>query len=450
MARVYKHDPVDDLDLEDVCEMGIFYLPIRAIPVIAGLCEVLQWRSRYTSDTAYELGQELYNYLMIEYARRMGVCEMLAEMEKMTAALECICASGRLGNNMGYGNNEQTQLILDNASDYVDYGYVEIPSVSIGHDADRCAIAHLANQAAKEMYTEWLIPAETAALNVLLPAFFGLVAVWLGSFTLGLAVGTVTALAWAALGAWAEGSIENVYNAILSYQDELLCASYNGLLFGIQEAVNRVGEVIDTMGLGAGDTLLLKLCYSGMTYIVCQTAYEEESDWAVGNLPSEGACTSCSDPGVHYWQFPPCPQSWTLTPQPSNSECDTRGYLHYGDQAGAYSETITLDSETIGFYGHATYMFDNPSDEGGWYRLERWISPNWLSALGGDDAVLKMVNPGNVADTPIDNCAAYPELVLPAGDYRIHFLDGVWSRTYALDCIAVFGQSLPSCSPLPE
>lgn len=450
MARIYKHDLPVDFDIDAECAMGIFYLPLDAIPVIAGLCEVLQWRSRYTGDTEHDKGQELYWYLMQEYARYERVCDMLAEMEKMTSALECICATSRLGNNRGYGSNDQTQLILDNASDYVDYGHVVIPEVSIGVDADRCAIAQLVNQAAKEMFTEWIIPAETAALNVLLPAFFGLVAVWLGSFTLGLAVGTVTALAWAALDAWADGSIENVYNAILSYQDELLCASYNGLLFGIQEAVNRVDAVIDTMGLGAGDTLLLKLCYGGWTYLVCQSAYEEESEWALGNV-NDGACVSCTDAGVYTWSFPPCPSDWVWGgDKGANNYCDGRGYLHYGDLSGCRSPTITLTEETTGFYGHSTYMFDNPSDEGGWYRLLRYVSPNWVSALPDDGHVLTMVNPSNQADIPVHNCAAYPDLVLPAGDYKILYLDGVFAKTYALDCIAVFGASLPDCVPLPD
>ncbi len=242
----------------------------------------------------------------------MGCEQFLSLLEGILEQVTCICqqstvAADVLGNLPFYGPSLQPVL-----EGHIATGAMQIED-DYGGDTpdsgDRCAVAQLTWACAWEMTTEFLHPAASEAVDILLPLAMVALAVMCGTSVLGIPIGVLLATLWSIIKIDVAGSIEDVRNSMVANKEDLVCAVWRGLMFNYATAQSDAAEVINEMaGLSPLDKACLRLLYTPFMMALAAKAWTNQTTWATGNV-DVGYCAECDEIIGNDW--------WALALEPS-------------------------------------------------------------------------------------------------------------------------------------
>lgn len=212
--------------------------------------------------------------------------------ERMAVALECLCNKE---SNASITNQTWTTLTNDLNEMAMTEGIVSLVDegdYSQPIDEDRCAIATLVWAQSKEWITEVGLPAMDASIDLLLPLAYAAIAVWMLPLGVALPATTAMAIVWKIADVWVQGRLNNVLNEILSFKTAIICALYNNMDAGYQDAVTAVSLVVDDMNLSPGESVMVKLTMTSWALLTAKNAWDAQTAWAIAN--AEGCdCSMC-------------------------------------------------------------------------------------------------------------------------------------------------------------
>lgn len=334
----------------------------------------------------------------------MGCTDITDALAEIAAQIACLCTQAQQSGRV-------TPLTTPAIEDWVDDGTLQwsypFGDESEPVDATRCAVAQLVYAFAYEMLTEVIQPAQSAAIDILLPLALGAIATWVGTPVLGLSVATFVALMEDIIDAWVDSALANVVNALTSNKTDLVCAVYDGLETDSRTAWAMAKDVIDDMELAPIDTLVLYGLFDPMVQASMIAAWTAETSWATSNV-TPGYCSVCEPPQdwpyLDEFAWPPCPGSWTGVTCSSSSRpginAETNGYspefslpsIDLGIVAEITCEWYS--SKTTGWtVGYITLQVDN--GVGGWTNLWSYDATNTTTPgnLNVDDRTSGVLEP---------------------------------------------------------
>lgn len=213
----------------------------------------------------------------------MGCADLIASLNSIARAIKGITGPSSTTPGMVEAFVDSGELQYED-----DYG-----TDTIVGDAKQCAIAQLTYSFAYEMITEVFQPIQDKLSDVMMPIALVAVASWIGTPVIGIPVGLILAMIWAAIESWEEGQLVNVVNGLVSAKDELVCALFTGLQVDQQTAYLAVAVVIETLPAWSPiDISLGKTLFSPFVMNQVEKAYDNVTTWAVNNVEA-GFCDDC-------------------------------------------------------------------------------------------------------------------------------------------------------------
>jgi hypothetical protein len=231
--------------------------------------------------------------------------KLMADCSDLITALQCICSQMTL-----LRQAQNSTGIFSNAQEYVESGVVSWgtpPLVGAPEiNEEQCALAQVHWQAMFESWTEVWGPAWSTGFSYLIPAVATLVATFTGGIPLLAVLGVFLTAAQISqfFSGWYDGLLENFTNTLLSYKNEIVCASFLAMYNGGDEddAVAAVDAVIAGMPeLSAGEKLMANLI-NFFAYRVGKLAQDENSAWYLANF-TPGYCQVCIPEASAWWWF---------------------------------------------------------------------------------------------------------------------------------------------------
>jgi hypothetical protein len=229
----------------------------------------------------------------------------MADCSDLITALECICSQLTF--------IRQAQIsdgIFAQSPEYVDSGVVSWgtpPPVGAPEiNEEMCALAQCHWQAMYESWTEVWGPAWSTGFSYLIPAVATLVATFTGGIPLLAVLGVFLTAAQISqfFSGWYDGLLENFTNTLLSYKNEIVCASFLAMYNGGDEddAVAAVDAVIAGMPeLSVGEKLMANLI-NFFAYRCAKLAQDVNSAWYLANF-TPGYCSICIPESDAWWWF---------------------------------------------------------------------------------------------------------------------------------------------------
>jgi hypothetical protein len=231
-----------------------------------------------------------------------AVGNIAASMPDIVTAIECIC--GRL-------ENQEFNIIISpewdqipDVTNYYEWGVnVPDPTIPSQGDSDACGLAQAWYHAGFEFLTEVLLPTIRFGFDKAIPAAAAALAAWtgglavpamMGVYALAEAVQEVMELAY-------DAAETNIENWIWARKEDLVCPMYLGLKDGMTASSQLAAiwaDVLDPSGdISAGDKLLVKLAFGGLTVSAAQVAWDNSTAWAT-SVVTPGYCSACEEPPI--------------------------------------------------------------------------------------------------------------------------------------------------------
>jgi len=243
-----------------------------------------------------------------------GCSDIVAELQAIAAAVQCLCTTSQAGLDNGQWGPTLTPVV----EDYLDDGTL-VPEddngTTVPIDADRCALAQLTYAFAYEMITEVVMPAQDAAVDVLLPLAMVALGIMLGGPVVGIPAAVIVGILWYLAEIAAEGQLVDLQNELIAAKEDLVCAVYRGLATDYRQAEANARDVIDAMSSASPtDKIVLRLMFAPFAIAISQTAKTAGTTWATTNVEA-GYCADCDNeplPFSYTVVFPPCTHDdWT-------------------------------------------------------------------------------------------------------------------------------------------
>lgn len=264
------------------------------LAMLRNMCQYLHYRSTWVSEyhEQYYIAPSNEEWddiqaVVAELEGRLMVCEEFTEQfARIAAALECMCATGNTYSGL-------TESMVDG---YVNDGTMsyDIPPYEgqKPQDEHRCAIANLTWYAAYSLVVDVAQPAQSAAVEGLLPRVLALMASWLEE-ALEWAVGPILDAVKALISAWVADELAAVAQAYVDNRQDLICAVYEGLATDVRDAAARASMVINAIeGLSIIDKAVMRLLFGSYFIGIAMQAWTDQSEWAVLHS-DEVSCTGC-------------------------------------------------------------------------------------------------------------------------------------------------------------
>lgn len=308
---------------------------------------------------------------------RLSMCEELtAAFNRMAAALECACTTSQ-------GTSGIVQQLIDENVYRLTYS---IPNYTDDRPVDtaRCAIANLVWQGAFEMVTGVIQPAQTSAVEGLLPLVLGELADWLGR-VIEWAVGPVLDLVRAAINAWVQDELAAVAAAYTANRQALVCAVYEGLAIDVGTAVVNAQSVISGIeGLSAIDVRVMRILYQQYFIGLQMDNWVEQSEWAIAHA-SGVSCASCEqNPESTLCDDPIHPALYTgdvifgsnvisMGDGVPPSDCTHMGPAESAAIDNPVTGSYMIDAEAVWYSGRPT------ENTVGYVILKAWDGDEWIN-----------------------------------------------------------------------
>ena len=293
-------------------------------------------------------------------------CEEFTDL--LTAVLACVCETATQAeenNWIGPGTPPAIDSYLDTGGLQLEDNY----GSTIPIDADRCAIAQLTYWNAYDLMTEHTGPISLRLVDVVLPAAMAALALAIGTGGLGIPVGIIIVVLTLLIRVAVDGAQENLTNEYVAYQEELICALYDGLATDYRTAETNAVAVIAEMNIGPTDKVLLHTMMAPWAMQLAKKAYDNETAWSLAHLV-EDYCAVCAIVDEMTYEFPPCPGEFTGT------------YMCWEGRLSLNSSTICYSPVSMIETGLKNGIFqcwwvgvENPGITRGYLRLEGANAP---------------------------------------------------------------------------
>ena len=263
------------------------------LEMLRNLTQYLHRRSTFVSE------YDVSTYLIADNDDWDDISDIVADLENTIMGCEELLVQMTLIAQGVNGQTAPTSITPEMVDYYIDEDTLQYEDdnkeeTTAGESA-RCGTAQLAFAFAYELLTETIQPAQSGAIDYLLPLALLAIASWVGGPAIGIPVGGVLALFSAVARAWEAGQLENISAGLWAAKEELVCAVYQGLETDSGTASIAAGEIIEDLpGWSPIDILVGHLLFAPWAIVAMDKARIADTAWASNNI-SEGYCIDCED-----------------------------------------------------------------------------------------------------------------------------------------------------------
>lgn len=307
----------------------------------------------------------------------------MMDCEQFTSDLQEILDWVRLSQTLPGGTFSEDELAA------FPYNDVVVDDELTPAEEDACDIAQLWYEWGYQVITETVLPATRWGFDYLIPAVTAFIATAIAGPAAGAGVWVIAEFIQEIMEIGYRGAETNLVNWMDTNKEDIVCQLYGGLLLtGNASSIWAIAynAIIDPAeDISAGDKLMLSLFMGTWAGGNANRAFDAETEWATSNV-EEGYCDECPplDATVHFWEFPPCPNGWDLSP-PFTGRCDDGNLLFTGGmQSLPGGPDWEMDVGDYDVYPRFDFDYNRPSgniisfrlyknvDSAGWVLVKDW------------------------------------------------------------------------------